>query len=281
MSADLVTQASHLPTIDISSFDGPLALLSHLIDRNRFNWFDIPIADITRQYLAILKQAEDLNMELAGEFLVMGATLIQIKSRLLLPDHRLDSDRELDDPRHELILQLLEYRRCKWLAGRLEAMRKAYDHSYVKPRATAKALDIQLKLEVVDEAERAGIIREPFFRALAALNQRNSERYQDLSEKMLHLLKRDQVSLPEKIRFIFRAVCRRSRLFFSDLFGKGCKPAERVTGFIALLELVRRQYVRVEQTEPFAPMLISSGDRSAEDTDELKVFLKETAHEYD
>ncbi len=269
-----------IETVDIRAFDGPLDLLNHLIDQNRFNWFDIPIADITRQYLAVIQQAEELDMQLAGEFLVMAATLIHIKSKLLLPSSKLMDEDAESDPREALILQLLAYRRCKWVAQRLMADREHYDMSFQRPPMTAKSLGIRVVQPLSQEVVEPGRLSQAFFEAVKALQKRNSERYHDLSEKMVHLLKRDRVSLPEKIRSIWRAVVRRSRVFFGELFDKNTSKAEKVTGFIALLELVRRQYVTAKQTTPFAPIAIEK-DPQASNKGDILAKMKDLAHEYD
>lgn len=264
--------------LNIRDFEGPLALLSHLIDRNRFNLYDIPIADITGQYLELMRQTDALNMDLASDFLVMAATLIHIKSRMLLPDSRLNRDAEETDPREELILQLLEYRRCKWIAGELSVRQARYRGSLLRLPASPKDLGIRVRAAAVPEAAE----RSRFDRGAEAVVRRNGERYQDLSARMKHLLRRESVSLPEKIRYIWRAVRKRGRIFFTELFGKGSSRAETVTGFLALLELVRRQYVRADQSRPFAPIELDL-QAGAKDTLDLPLppeLLKESVQDY-
>lgn len=265
-------------SLRITDFEGPLDLLSYLIDRGNFNWYDIPIALITGQYLAFMQDMTDLDMELASDFLVMGATLVHIKSRMLLPDKRLGGEDEGVDPREELILQLLEYRRCKLVAGELNDRRERFSGGVMRLPSTPKDLGIKVRKQ-----EARPFNKELFEKAVQAVNSRNTERFQDLTEKMSHLLRRETVSLPEKIRYIWRAVRKRGKVFFSELFSRRSSVGEKVTGFLALLELVRRQYVRAEQTEPFAPIELGLQDESRRlaDLHLPSDLLEESAKDYD
>ena len=120
--------------IKLEAFEGPLALLMHLIDKNQIDIYDIPIAVVTEQYIAYIRTMEEFNIEVASEFLVMAATLLQIKSRMLLPKPPAAEQAEDEvDPRQELVERLLEYRRFKQMAGTLEEMMRAREQFVARP----------------------------------------------------------------------------------------------------------------------------------------------------
>ncbi len=234
----------------VADYDSPMDLLSDLIDRNRFSILDIPIAEITGQYLDHLRDMSELDMDLASDFLVMAATLLHIKSKTLLPDSPVFGRDDEPDPREELVLQLIEYRRCKLIAAELSDRQDHHSYSLLKLPETPRTLGLRVRQQPFADSFEPDL----FWRALSTVELRNSERYEDLSEKVSHLLRREKVSLPEKIRYIWRAVRKRTKVWFDELFGGESSRAERVTGFLALLELVRRGKVRATQAQPFDPI---------------------------
>lgn len=127
----------------IADYDSPMDLLSDLIDRNRFSILDIPIAEITGQYLDHLRDMSELDMDLASDFLVMAATLLHIKSKTLLPDSRLTGQDDEPDPREELVLQLIEYRRCKLIAAELSDRQDHHYFTLLKLPETPRTLGLR------------------------------------------------------------------------------------------------------------------------------------------
>lgn len=255
--------------LKISQFEGPLDLLCHLIERNRIDIYDIPIAEITDQYLAYLKSLDDIDMESASEFLVMAATLLQIKSRMLLP-HKAGSEGEPEpDPREELVLRLLEYRRCKTLAESLKKQHSTWQTS--QGRLPEPPGRLGLSLEVPEER----LSWDAFCQACQRLARQNQIRFNDLSGRISHILRREKLSLKEKMRQIWRAVAHRTSVYFSELFPfDEASRAERVTGFLALLELLRLNRVRAYQKRPFDLILLESDPHNPIDDDEqLNHFL--------
>ncbi|MEA4888448.1 MAG: segregation/condensation protein A [Clostridiaceae bacterium] len=257
------------PELKISQFEGPLDLLCHLIEKNRIDIYDIPIEQITDQYLAYLAGLDELDLDLASDFLVMASTLLHIKSRLLLPKKEQGDRIDIDDPREELVLRLLEYRRCKTLAGDLRDRHDDYSSCQYRLPETPQRLGID---PAVDQ-ERLNWDR--FLEACRQLTRQNQMRFQDQSERLVHILKRDKVSLKEKMRLIWRSVAMKTRLFFNEIFpADRTSRSERVTGFLALLELLRLNKVRATQDRPYDVILLEADYAQTIDDDEaLNEFL--------
>lgn len=251
------TQADLQPlALKTDHFEGPLDLLMHLVERNRLDIYNIPIETLTDQYLAWIVRWPGPDLETASEFLLMAATLLQIKSRLLLPQRSADVQADSADPRDELVMRLLAYRRCKILAGQLQMQYTEYAACQYKSPATAEALGLG------SPKVSGGIDRDSFWLACRRLTVQNKSRFNDLSGKVSLLLKREKVSLQAKMSQIWYAVRRSGHVFFNELFpADRSSRAERVTGFLALLELLRLGQIRVRQDYPFDVMLIESGDR--------------------
>ncbi len=245
--------ADGAPDIRLQAFEGPLDLLIHLIERNRVSLFDIPVSEITDQYLDHLAAMARLDMEIASEFLVMAATLLHLKSRLLLPDRNPGTSRDEEDPREELVLRLLRYRRCKALAQELRTRQAAW----AGMRLREPSLPDRLGLPAAGLAEPLRI--DTFYMACEAVSNRNRLRFQDLSGRITHLLQREKVSIRDKMREIWHRLRRDVRLFFHEIFPRSSSNrAERVAGFLAMLELLRTERIRVIQDRPFDVILIEA-----------------------
>lgn len=232
--------------LTLDHFEGPLDLLIHLIEKNRIDIYNIPVAQISDQYLAYLDRCQSLDMEVASEFLVMAATLLHIKSRLLLPSKLSATATDLEDPREELVLKLLAYRRCKMLAGDLRERQAHYARAQAKPPESPGSAGITTLLA----PERLN--RDQFWLACQRIVHQNQNRFNDLSAKITTLLRREKVSLKEKMQQILHQAIARTRLFFNELFpADRASRAERVTGFLAVLELLRLGRINARQDQPF------------------------------
>lgn len=238
-------------------FEGPLDLLIHLIEKNRIDIYNIPINQITDQYLNYLNQYQQLDMEIASEFLVMAATLLHIKSRLLLPQKMTSNSAEIDDPREELVLKLLAYRRCKMLASDLRQRFEIYSKCRAKPPESPGKAGITTLLA----PERLN--RDQFWLACQRVVHQNQNRFNDLSSKITTLLRREKISLKEKMHLILQQAIARTRLFFNELFpADRSSRAERVIGFLAVLELLRLGRIQARQDHPFDVIEIEVRPRS-------------------
>jgi segregation and condensation protein A len=226
--------------VSLPAFQGPLDLLLHLIQRDEIDIHDIPIAHITRQYLETLELMQYLDLEVAGEFLVMAATLMRLKARTLLPPA--PSEEEEADPRASLVRQLLEYRRFKEAAqdlGRLEADRRLLWERGAPAR-----------LEDPDAGE---LVPVSLFRLLDAL-KKALERSRPAS---VHTIEAETISLEEAVAVLKERLRERSRLLFEEVLEQFETRLEKITAFLGLLELLKQGSIQVVQEEIFGPIWIA------------------------
>ena len=223
----------------LETFEGPLDLLLYLIRRQNFNILDIPMADVTRQYLAYVEEIRGRNLELAGEYLLMAAVLIDIKARMLLPVRRSDTGEEPEDPRAELARRLIEYERMKLAARELEAAPVAGRDFIVAQAQFERSLAVRLpEVEPVDLQQAwADILRR------ARLVQH-------------HRISREELSVREHMTIVLRRLQDRRFAEFQDLFEVTRGVPVVVVTFIALLELARETLIEITQAEAFAPIYV-------------------------
>lgn len=237
--------------VRLEIFEGPLDLLLYLIKQEEIDIYDIPIARITRQYLEYLEFMKSLDIEIAGEFLVMAATLLKIKSRMLLPRHE-ELGEEIEDPRRDLVQQLLEYRKFKEIAERLGEKEYVQRRMFPRPKGGFdNAADI---IPPEPPAPEAGM-----FDLLSAFKQ-VLERIDKLK---LYEIVGEDISIEERIDFIVRVIAERRRMSFMELFADEHRRLVMVVTFFALLELMRLGRVSVRQESLFGEILIECSDQPA------------------
>ncbi len=241
-------QALYIPPdaleVFLEAFQGPLDLLLYLIRKQNFNIFDIPLAQVTTQYLGYVEQIRRHNLELAAEYLLMAALLIEMKSRMLLPVKKADDGSEPEDPRAELVRRLLEYEKIK-LGARL------IDQLPLQGREFWPAwVALEDKLEPRWEAVRPEDLRQAWAQLLsrAKLHQH-------------HRITREQLSVREHMGFLLRRLQGQRYLGFEQLFEPERGAAVLVVTFIALLELTREGLLELTQAEAFAPIYVRLGYR--------------------
>jgi segregation and condensation protein A len=226
-------------------FDGPLDLLLHLIRKHEVDIYDIPIAEITKQYLEILGIMEELNLNLAGDFLVMAATLIHIKSKMLLPPPHEDGteDETGEDPREELVARLLEYQRYKEAAQQLHQQEEIRNATWIRPDTAIESLaspngggDADEPLLEVDLFELISAFRE----VLERVRQRSDLVYE-----------RETISIEEMIERLKDRVAVGSSCNFTDLFDEAHDKPTVIVTFLAILEMVRLRLFRIFQPNLF------------------------------
>ena len=242
--------------VKLDVFEGPLDLLLHLIHRNEVSITDIPIAPITEQYLETIELMKSLNLDVAGEYLVMAAWLTHIKSQMLLPTNENGEAEQLEeDPRDELVAHLLEYKRYKEAALTLASNPMLDREVFVRE-------DLEVYSQPSRAAEPLEVGIGELVCALRNLLERTTRR--DLLE-----IEPDRLSVKDKINELLERLKQREWLTFVSLFDEDTTRINLLTTFLALLELVNLQLVRIYQDKPFGTILISRrfapqdyGDRS-------------------
>ncbi|RCS56516.1 segregation and condensation protein A [Parvibium lacunae] len=225
--------------IFLEAFEGPLDLLLYLIRKQNFNILDIPMAQVTAQYLGYVEEIRQRNLELAAEYLLMAALLIEIKSRMLLPVKKTDTGEDVDDPRAELVRRLLEYEQMKLAAQQLQAVPQAgrdfmRAQVYIEQSSVKRFPDVN----IADlQAAWNDILRR------AKLNQH-------------HKISREELSVREHMTQILRRLQNSRFLEFADLFDPSRGVPVVVVNFIAMLELSKEQLVEVTQAEAYAPIYV-------------------------
>ena len=221
----------------LETFEGPLDLLLYLIRKQNINVLDIPMAELTRQYLGYVEMMRRTQLELAAEYLLMAAVLIEIKSRLLLPRPPAPAGDDVGDPRAELVRRLLEYERMKAAALAIDAM----------PHAERDFALVRVWFERVTAVPFAKVQPDDLRAAWAGLVQR-------ARIMRHHLVTREQLSVRAEMSRILKMLVRGRYAEFTTLFAEHADVAHLIVTFLALLELAREQLVDVTQAEAYAPI---------------------------
>jgi len=223
----------------LEAFQGPLDLLLYLIRRQNFNILDIPLADVTRQYLSYVDQIRTHNLELASEYLLMAAMLIEIKSRMLLPPKKTDDGSEPEDPRAELVRRLLEYEQMKLAAAGIDRL-PLLGRDFLRAQVTIEQ-SMQPRLPDVDAVD----LRDAW---LDILRRANLVQH--------HRITREQLSVREHMSIVLRRLQGRRFVEFHELFDVERGSQVLVVTFIATLELARESLLEITQAEAFAPIYV-------------------------
>lgn len=245
-----------LYSVKLESFEGPLDLLLHLIRKNELNIYDIPIAEITKQYLEYIQLMQELNLEVAGEFLVMASTLLQIKSRLLLPIP-LDDETgdEEEDPRAELVRRLLEYQKYK------DASLLLRERDLLGRETFARKFDSP-DLAALDTDE--GPLDVELYQLIDAF-RRLMER---LPASAAHQVAADSISITDRITEVLALLNERKLVLFEELFAGESSREFLVVTFLAILELCKLRMLNISQAEQFGSILLMPAVIEAADPDE-------------
>ncbi len=227
--------------IKLEVFEGPLALLMHLIEKSKIDIYDIPIAVITEQYIDYLRDWQEFNIDIASEFLVMAANLLQIKSRMLLPrqPHAAQLAEDEEDPRKELVDRLLEYRKFKQAALELEKRKQERDQYFFR---LPQEFSIRYTLP-------QGLELDALITAFAAVWEGAAEDFA--------VVAREEISVQDKMQDIVSLLHKnQGRLDFKETLIRQGSRAELIAAFLALLELIRLKRVTVRQEKSFAAISI-------------------------
>lgn len=232
--------------VKLPAYEGPFDLLLDLIKKNEMDIYNIQISEITKQYLDYLSQMKALNLDIAGEFLVLAATLIYIKSKMILPNEIIEEDEDGQDPREELVRKLLEYQAFKEAAKNLGVLEDERGKIF-----TRQVTDYYLKDLSPDEV---GI--DTFSADLYDLLQAFHKVMSQMKKVEFHEVYEEVVTIEEKIDFLRNQLGNKSEVSFNSLFGEKFSRNELIATFLALLEIVRSKFARVVQSENFGDILI-------------------------
>ena len=250
--------------VKLEIFEGPLDLLLHLIKQNEVDIYDIPISAITAQYLEYLEMMKTLNLEVAGEFLLMAATLIHIKSKMLLPfsEEASEEEEEGGDPRQELIRRLLEYQKYKEASAQLEQMRILGRDTFTKGQMPTEGL------------EEEGLVNLSLFDLLGALKEVLAKAPKTISFDVTL----EHITIADRINFIMELLGKEKSITFFSLFPSDSSRAMIVTTFLAMLELTKMKVIRIYQSEQDGVIRLyvpETNSQESTDTQELEVRSQE------
>lgn len=235
--------------VKLENFEGPLDLLLFLIQENEIDIYDIPVALVTKQYLEYLELMQLLDLDVGGEFLLMAATLIRIKAKMLLPRHRVDDETEEGDPRQELVQRLLEYRQFKEAAFVLGDQADKYDDVFFRI-SSSDIEEIDLAPEALGEIIGPGLNLWDLLRAFKGVLDRGGDVFE-------RTIERETVSIEDRTNEILFRLHHRHGFFFRELFAEEHSRLIMVVTFLALLELIRQRKVDITQTELLGDVWLS------------------------
>lgn len=224
--------------VRLELFEGPLDLLLYLVKKDHLNIYDIPIAQVTEQYLQYLNLMQLLDLNIAGEFLVMAATLMQIKSRMLLPAQETQETEEQEDPRAELVKRLLEYEKFKEIAQTLRQRESEQREVFKRPK-TEIDKEISSGAEVYFEASIFDLINA-FSKAL-----------EEIPKELFYEVIKDEFTIEEKVHEILHLLLVVPAAHLSEIFGKAKNKIEIIVVFLAILELIRLNEIVARQKDLF------------------------------
>ncbi|WP_025028024.1 segregation and condensation protein A [Caldalkalibacillus mannanilyticus] len=239
-------------SVKIDSFEGPLDLLLHLIDKAEVDIYEISVAEITDQYVEYIGQMQELELEIASEFIVMAATLLAIKSRMLLPKKEelsfqpmFDMDVEELDPREELIMRLIEYKKFKGLALQLREKETERSKVFTRP---AENLSVFIENESSNPVANVSLfdLLEAFQTVL-----------QEKKTAPMSRVDRDEISIESRMGQIKAIISERKRIPFSQLFDQYWTKDQVIVTFLAVLEMMKKKEIACEQTSLFSDIWIS------------------------
>jgi len=243
MEHDVVEETQY--QVKLNAFTGPLDLLLHLIRKHEINVYDIPISNITQQYLEYLNLMKTLNLSMAGEFLVMAATLLYIKSRMLLPkDEKVEKEEEGEDPREELVRRLVEYEQFKDAAIRLSSQERLWRDAFFREPQPIESPGVpeELLIEDLSLFDLLGALQE-------VLDRTASHTLLEISP--------ESITVQERVNALLDRLEGEPALMFQSLFDSAFSRPLVIVTFLALLELVRMRLVRLSQGEVFGPIRVT------------------------
>ena len=241
----IITLESNKYAIKIDNFEGPLDLLCHLIDKNKMDIYDINLSEITDQYIIYLKEMEELNLEIASEFIVMASTLLFLKSKNLLPKQE-DEEEELTE--EELIRRIIDYKKYKEITKKLRENFEIYSNRVFKLQE-----QIQLPKQEIEAEYNSQIIPDFYKKILETNEQKKNENAKNIEQIAIT----DTYTVASKVKEIFKELVKNKRFIFNKMYSiNKHNKQEVVTAFSGLLELSRRSKVSTDQAETFGDIMV-------------------------
>ena len=250
MNNKIISLESKKYELRLDNFEGPLDLLCYLIDKNKMDIYKVSISEITDQYIEYLKSQEELNLEIASEFLVMASTLLLIKSKGLLPKQE-EEEEELTE--EELLRRIIEYKKYKEISKVFKERIEIFSKRFYK---------LPDKIELPKQEIDKEFTMEDIVQKYKNLIEKNENKKNENSLNIEKIAVYDTFSVADKVKDIFRELIRKPKFVFNKLFSLKEKPkAEVVTAFSSVLELSRRNKINAEQNETFGDIVISKRKR--------------------
>ena len=243
--------------VKLEVFEGPLDLLLHLIDKNKVDIYDIPIVEITEQYLEYIRQMETEDMNVMSEFLVMAATLIDIKCKMLLPKE-VDEEGEEQDPRAELVEKLLEYKMCKYMSYELRDRMVDAQRSLYKP-PTLPA-EVEQYRQPVDYEELIGdLTLQRLHEIFKQMMKRQGDKI-DPVRSTFGKIEKDEIDLDLKTTYVEAYVRSHKTFSFRRLLEKQHSKMEVIVTFLVILEMIKTGRIGIEQEDTFSDIIITANE---------------------
>jgi len=255
----------------LESFEGPLDLLLHLIEKNKVNIYDIPIAMITDQYLEYVKRMEEESLDVVSEFLVMAATLLDIKAKMLLPKE-VNEEGEEEDPRSELVARLLEYKTYKYMSLELKDMELDAEKIFYKSPTIPKEVE-QYEQPVDLDKLLDGVTLAKLQQIFQSVLKRQKEKI-DPVRSTFGTIKKEPVSLEQKIASVMSYARKNRKFSFRGMLSKQKDKTEVVVTFLALLELMKVGKIYLTQENLFDDMMIETLEEEGAE-EELEIQVEE------
>ncbi len=241
--------------VKLQVFEGPLDLLLHLIDKNKIDIYDIPIVEITDQYLDYIQQMKQEDLDVMSEFMVMAATLLDIKCRMLLPKE-VNEEGEEEDPREELVKQLLEYKMYKYMSYELrDRMGDAAMVAYKAPTVPREVLAYREPVDIGELLE--GLTLEKMNQIFQSIIRRQEDKVDPIRSRFGEI-EQEEVSLPEKMNDVEQYTRTHRHFTFRSLLEKQASKVQVIVTFLAILELMKVGKIKISQEETFGEIMIDS-----------------------
>ena len=241
--------------VKLEVFEGPLDLLLHLIDKNKIDIYDIPIVEITEQYMEYIRQLETQDMNIMSEFLLMAATLLDIKCKMLLPQE-LNEDGEAEDPREELVQKLLEYKMYKYMSFELKDRELDASRNYYKEPTIPK--EVAAYQPPIDYDKLFADVNLNRLHEIFRATLKRQEDKIDPIRSQFGKIEKDEINVDEKMVFIQDYIRNHKKFSFRKLLEKSHNKMEIVITFLTILEMMKMGQITIEQDNLFDDIIITS-----------------------